>query len=113
MKGERKVHEERWATAAAAAAGSVPPRALTGRPAGALTELPAAGSVPPRALTGRPAGALTELTLTTPIRYAAGDAVEEWLNTLLCFDAEKSSARIVDVMPPPAECELYVVNRDA
>ena len=30
---------------------------------------------------------LREITLSEPIRYAAGDAVEKWLNRLLCLDA--------------------------
>ena len=30
---------------------------------------------------------LKEITLSEPIRYAQGDAVEKWLNTLLCLDA--------------------------
>ncbi len=30
---------------------------------------------------------LREITLGEPIRYAQGDAVEKWLNTLLCLDA--------------------------
>lgn len=30
---------------------------------------------------------LRTITLETPIRYAAGDPVEAWLNGLLCLDA--------------------------
>jgi N-acetyltransferase 10 len=30
---------------------------------------------------------LREITLSEPIRYAKGDAVEKWLNTVLCLDA--------------------------
>jgi N-acetyltransferase 10 len=57
-KGEVKVHEQRWAAAAAAAADPV-----------------AANS-----------GPLREIELSTPIRYALGDPVESWLNKLLCLD---------------------------
>jgi N-acetyltransferase 10 len=56
---------------------------------------------------------LREITLSEPIRYAAGDAVEKWLNTLLCLDATlpKSSLRI-NGCPHPSKCELLMVNRD-
>jgi N-acetyltransferase 10 len=30
---------------------------------------------------------LREVTLAEPIRYSKGDAVERWLNTVLCLDA--------------------------
>jgi len=30
---------------------------------------------------------LREVTLSEPIRYNKGDAVEKWLNNLLCLDA--------------------------
>lgn len=36
---------------------------------------------------GLAARQLKELSLSTPIRYAAGDAVEKWLHALLCLDA--------------------------
>ncbi|KAL8434618.1 hypothetical protein ACSSS7_003093 [Eimeria intestinalis] len=47
---------------------------------------------------------LKELSLNTPIRYAAGDAVEAWLHELLCLDAtnapqldpEVSETKMVD-----------------
>lgn len=29
---------------------------------------------------------LREITLSEPIRYAKGDGVEKWLNTVLCLD---------------------------
>jgi N-acetyltransferase 10 len=38
--------------------------------------------------------AFREIVLTEPIRYAAGDAVEGWLNGLLCLDAAEHT-------PPP------------
>ena len=82
-KGDRKVHEERWKTAA---------------------EANAAGS-------GR--NLLTEITLEEPIRYASRDPVEKWLNQLLCLDASNSQTRLVSSMPAPRDCELYCVNRDS
>lgn len=82
-KGARQLHEERWKVAAETAA----------RNTGART--------------------LTELTLDAPIRYSLGDPVEKWLNTLLCLDVAAHSNRIVQSMPAPRDCELYMVNRDA
>ncbi|CDJ36640.1 LOW QUALITY PROTEIN: UPF0202 family protein, putative [Eimeria mitis] len=35
---------------------------------------------------------LKELSLSSPIRYAAGDAVEQWLNDLLCLDCTEAPA---------------------
>ncbi len=84
-KGERKVHEERWKVAAEAAAASNHSNARK----------------------------LTELSLETPIRYAKGDPVEKWLNNLLCLDVVSNSTRIVQSMPAPRDCELYLVDRDA
>lgn len=84
-KGERKVHEERWKVAAEAAARA----------------------------SGVGARRLTELTLTTPIRYNSGDAVEAWLNSLLCLDATAHTTRMVNVLPAPKDCELYLVDRNA
>lgn len=55
-KGDVKVHEQRWAAAANAAAES-------------------SGS-----------SLLKEIELSTPIRYAPGDPIESWLNKLLCLD---------------------------
>ncbi|KAL8273058.1 hypothetical protein Esti_002979 [Eimeria stiedai] len=57
---------------------------------------------------------LKELTLSTPIRYAAGDAVEKWLHELLCLDA--TTAPQLDPesgIPSVSACSLYLVNRDA
>jgi N-acetyltransferase 10 len=84
-KGQRKVHEERWRVAAETAASG--------------------GGVSGRTL--------TELTLETPIRYGKGDAVEHWLNQLLCLDSSNAATRLVSVMPAPRDCELYLVDRDA
>ena len=48
---------------------------------------------------------LKEITLSEPIRYAQGDAVEKWLNTLLCLDAtlprSKLSTQGCPVCIPP------------
>ena len=82
-KGDRKVHEERWKTAA---------------------EANAAGS-------GR--NLLTEITLEEPLRYGANDPVEKWMNQLLCLDVSNSQTRLVSSMPAPRDCELFCVNRDS
>ncbi|GAA6042886.1 hypothetical protein JCM8097_002752, partial [Rhodosporidiobolus ruineniae] len=59
---------------------------------------------------------LKEIKLSTPIRYAPGDAIEAWLNQLLCLDASlgtaSSSAKKLQGCPHPSQCELYYVNRD-
>ena len=56
---------------------------------------------------------LREISLTEPIRYAPGDAVEKWLNTLLCLDATVPRSRLrVLGCPHPSKCELLIVNRD-
>ena len=57
---------------------------------------------------------LREVTLSEPIRYAQGDAVEKWLNKLLCLDATlpKSRLNTVQGCPDPSQCQLLVVNRD-
>lgn len=88
-KGERKLHEERWKVAAEAAASY------------------SSGS------SGAAPRTLTELSLETPIRYSAGDPIEQWLNNLLCMDVMKNTSHIVSGLPPPRDCELYLVNRDA
>jgi N-acetyltransferase 10 len=87
-KGEKKLHEERWKVAAEAAA----------------SYASAAASAP---------RVLTELALNVPIRYAAGDPVEQWLNNLLCMDIMRYSSHITSGLPAPRDCELYLVNRDA
>jgi N-acetyltransferase 10 len=88
-KGSRKVHEDRWKTAAEAAANFT----TSGASSGART--------------------LTEITLETPIRYGKNDKVEKWLNNLLCLDVIQNSNKIVSGIPSPRDCELYLVNRDA
>ena len=83
-KGEAKVHEQRWAAAATAAATS--------------------GGSP----------SLKEIELSTPIRYAAGDPIEAWLNKLLCLDCGTNvSLKLAGGAPAPVDCELYSVDRDA
>lgn len=64
------------------------------------TSLPSAGRV------------FRDISLDEPIRYAAGDGVEKWLNNLLCLDANEHIPRIISGMPHPSECELYFVERD-
>ena len=57
---------------------------------------------------------LREITLSEPIRYAKGDGVEKWLNTLLCLDATLPRSRINTLQgcPDPSQCQLLRVNRD-
>ena len=82
------MHEERWKVAAQSAAN--------------YSQSGSAGS-----------RILTELTLDAPIRYNSNDPVEKWLNNLLCMDITANSTRMVNVMPAPKDCDLYLVNRDA
>ncbi|KAM7204296.1 nucleolar ATPase [Naviculisporaceae sp. PSN 640] len=56
---------------------------------------------------------LKEITLSEPIRYNQGDAVEKWLNTLLCLDATLPKSKFsTQGCPDPSQCELLLVNRD-
>lgn len=57
---------------------------------------------------------LVEVSLDEPIRYAPGDAVESWLNKLLCLDAKlpKHTKYATRGCPHPSECSLYYINRD-
>ncbi|KZP07493.1 DUF699-domain-containing protein [Athelia psychrophila] len=55
---------------------------------------------------------LREITLTTPIRYAANDQVEKWLNQLLCLDASVIPKSLSSGCPHPSTCELFYVSRD-
>ena len=85
-KGEDKVHEQRWAAAAAAVSAEDP----------------------------LSSGSLREIELETPIRYATGDPIENWLNKLLCLDCgSASNLKLHGGAPAPSECELYSVDRDA
>jgi N-acetyltransferase 10 len=56
---------------------------------------------------------LREITLSEPIRYAQGDSVEKWLNTLLCLDATLPRSKVHSTgFPDPTQCQLLQVNRD-
>ncbi|EFA83474.1 putative N-acetyltransferase [Heterostelium album PN500] len=57
---------------------------------------------------------LREIQLNQPIRYAANDPIESWLNNLLCLDATVSQSQKVGSKgcPHPSSCQLYYVNRD-
>uniref|UniRef100_A0A7N6AI95 RNA cytidine acetyltransferase n=1 Tax=Anabas testudineus TaxID=64144 RepID=A0A7N6AI95_ANATE len=54
---------------------------------------------------------LHEVSLHESIRYARGDAVEKWLNDLLCLDC-LNIPRLISGCPLPQTCDLYYVNRD-
>jgi N-acetyltransferase 10 len=85
-KGVAKVHEQRWKAASEAAEGG----------GDTLT------------------GPLREIELSMPIRYAQDDAVESWLNKLLCLDCGSSAQlKLNGGAPAPGDCELYSVDRDA
>ncbi|KAF2636195.1 DUF699-domain-containing protein [Massarina eburnea CBS 473.64] len=56
---------------------------------------------------------LREITLSEPIRYTQGDAVERWLNDVLCLDATLPRSKMnTQGCPHPSECQLLHVNRD-
>ncbi|KKY23683.1 putative nucleolar atpase [Diplodia seriata] len=56
---------------------------------------------------------LREITLAESIRYAPGDAVEKWMNKLLCLDATLPRSRMnTQGCPDPSQCQLLHVNRD-
>ncbi|KAF9014019.1 GNAT acetyltransferase 2-domain-containing protein [Cyathus striatus] len=55
---------------------------------------------------------LREIKLETPIRYAAGDKIEKWLNSLLCLDATVVPKSASQGCPHPSACELFYVSRD-
>lgn len=73
--------------------------------AGPSTKKPAY-TAPPKVRT------LREVKLDTPIRYSAGDKVEQWLNALLCLDATISPRSALRGTPHPSQCELFYVSRD-
>jgi len=56
--------------------------------------------------------ALREIELVEPIRYAAGDPVEEWLNKTLCLEASNLEQSLRKGTPHPDKCELFAVDRD-
>uniref|UniRef100_A0A1I7UY44 RNA cytidine acetyltransferase n=1 Tax=Caenorhabditis tropicalis TaxID=1561998 RepID=A0A1I7UY44_9PELO len=55
---------------------------------------------------------LHEMHMEESIRYKPGDKIEKWLNRLLCLDATNCQLKLECGTPPPAACELYIVNRD-
>ncbi|GJE88847.1 hypothetical protein PsYK624_049340 [Phanerochaete sordida] len=76
-------------------------------------DVPAASSSKKAAVKAPPkARTLREIKLETPIRYAAGDKVEKWLNSLLCLDASVLPKAAHQGCPHPSECELFYVSRD-
>ncbi|XP_063934411.1 RNA cytidine acetyltransferase-like [Zophobas morio] len=52
-----------------------------------------------------------EIVLKEPIRYGEDDQVENWLNKLLCLDAQVSLTPSGGC-PHPSKCDLYYINRD-
>lgn len=72
----------------------------------------AANTTTPTPVGGR---TLREIKLSEPIRYAAGDPVEKWLNALLCLDATNPSTSrftLTQGCPHPSECQLWAISRD-
>ena len=55
---------------------------------------------------------LQEVELTEPIRYNPGDPIESWLTSLMCLDSH-TAFRLTHGLPPPKDCELFYVDRDA
>jgi N-acetyltransferase 10 len=55
---------------------------------------------------------LREIVLRDPIRYAPGDKVEAWLNSLLCLNAGDYVPPLQRGAPHPDQCDLYRINRD-
>ncbi|CAB3408570.1 unnamed protein product [Caenorhabditis bovis] len=55
---------------------------------------------------------LHEIQMEESIRYKPGDQIEKWLNKLLCLDSMNNLPKLDCGTPPPADCELYIVNRD-
>ncbi len=68
-KGSEKIHEQRWKWESENMGAS---RMLSG---------------------GKGGRTLKEVSLDTPIRYSAGDPVEQWLNNVLCLDTKSSFRR--------------------
>ncbi|VDO45395.1 unnamed protein product [Haemonchus placei] len=73
----------------------------------------AAGSIKGEKLASSKGRKLHELTMEESIRYKPGDEIEQWLNRVLCLNAGNINTRLSCGTPPPSECELYIVNRDA
>lgn len=57
---------------------------------------------------------LEEIKLQEPIRYAKGDAVEAWLNSLLCLDETLPASKLNTLQgcPDVHQCQLLSINRD-
>lgn len=55
---------------------------------------------------------LQEVELGEPIRYNPNDPIEAWLTSLLCLDSH-TAAKLTGGLPPPKDCELFYVDRDA
>ena len=51
-----------------------------------------------------------QVSLNESIRYRNGDAIEGWLNHLLCLDASLAPP-IPTGCPSPENCDLYYVDR--
>jgi N-acetyltransferase 10 len=78
---------------------------IRGKDAAAAAAATAAGG-------GAGGRAFREVTLREPIRYAAGDGIESWLNGLLCLDAADHTPPTPPRLPHPTECDLYFIERD-
>ncbi|OIW18193.1 hypothetical protein TanjilG_31313 [Lupinus angustifolius] len=77
-----------------------------------LQQLEQQSAVSAKSTEGAGSGRLfKKLELNESIRYASGDPIESWLNTLLCLDVSNAIPHI-SRLPPPSECDLYYVNRD-
>ena len=72
----------------------------------------ASSSKKPIAKAAPKARTLREIKLETPIRYAADDKVEKWLNSVLCLDATILPRQTHMSCPHPSKCELFYVSRD-
>ncbi|KAK7247503.1 hypothetical protein RIF29_42386 [Crotalaria pallida] len=77
-----------------------------------LQQLEQQSAVSAKSTEGTGSGRLfKKIELSESIRYASGDPIESWLNTLLCLDVSNAIPHI-SRLPPPSECDLYYVNRD-
>ncbi|KAH9933175.1 GNAT acetyltransferase 2-domain-containing protein [Epithele typhae] len=72
----------------------------------------ASSSKKPIAKAAPKARTLREIKLDTPIRYAPGDKVEKWLNSVLCLDATVVPRQTHMSCPHPSKCELFYLSRD-
>ena len=76
------------------------------------TSTPSASSSSAASASATGGRTLREITLEEPIRYAAGDPIESWLNDLLCLNCSQSIPRLTGAVPHPSQCELWSVERD-